>query len=120
MVGDSTYRPIANGILAIAALKMHKDDEAKACLELAKQESEQQQNLMGQLIAIYAQAEWELVHDEAHKALQSFLKAKSFSEDNKIFQLILPIQAALLTTYNQLGQFKEATSIGQATLQIAQ
>lgn len=119
-INDETYAPIANGIMAIASIKLNEEEEGKALAEIVLSESLQKKNPLGEILAHYALGEYDLYKKRFDAALQHFEKAQWLSESYKVPNLNMPIQAALLNTYVNLGKHEDAIKTGNTALAMAQ
>lgn len=115
-IGDSTYIPLADGILAVTLTKLQNEEEGKIVAERALSQSIKKSNFLGQILGLYALGEYYQFKNDFHKALEHQELAIQIIKDYKIPNLTLPIQAALLVTYNELNRFEEALEVGKEAL----
>lgn len=118
-IGDSTYIPLADGILAVTLTKLNQEEEGKLVAESALSQSIEKSNFLGQVLGHYALGEYYQFKSEFNKALEHQEKGLELIETYKIPNLNLPIKAALLVTYNELNRYEDALEVGKDALNSA-
>lgn len=118
-VGDSTYLPLADGILAVVLTKVGDGAQSKALAEGALASSIRTVNPLGQILAHYALGDYRLSITDYGEAMEHYEEARQLSEQYRIPNLNLPIKAASLAALVNLGQYPEAAAVGREALALA-
>lgn len=113
---DTLYAPIAEGIFAIAAIKLNKNDEGTTAANNALEESLRNKNTTGIILAKYALGELASAEFDYREALLHFEQALELAENTAALNLLLPIKAALITAYLKLNRNEEAIAMGNQAL----
>lgn len=116
---DSLYAPIAQGIYAIAAVKLDRLEEGQTSAQKALEESMRRKNTTGTILAKYALGELSSADHNYQDARIHFEQALELAENTAALNLLLPIKAALLATYLHLDRNEEAIDIGKQSLEDA-
>lgn len=119
-IGDATYMPLADGILAVTLTKLDEGEQSKVFAERALSTSEETNNFMGQILAHYALGEYYLYVKKFDIAMGYYEEAQQLSEKFRIPNLNLPLKAASQVALINLERYTEAIAMGQEALAIAQ
>ena len=118
-VNDTVYLPQVLGLTTVSALKSNHEDEAVLFVEKATELSEKYNNFTGKLLSLYAQGELQMHQKNFDKAEEYLTQVVKMGEQYNLKSMLLPAKAALLRTYFEKGEYKEAIDNGEEAKALA-
>ncbi|MEO6682080.1 MAG: ATP-binding protein [Ginsengibacter sp.] len=119
-LSDTLYLPIVKGLAAVSSAIEGKLKEAEVFAAEGLEMSERYNNTHGRIFAKYAYGEIETQKENFEKAIAYLNESKELAQKAKLYQVVLPNNAAMLKCYLLLKEYDSAVAIGEESLKLSE